>query len=464
MRTRTEKDSLGERQVPVEAYYGIQSVRASENFPVSGIKVHPELVRAYVMIKKAAAVAHMELKLLDEEKGRAIVEAAGDVLSGRLLDQFIVDAYQAGAGTSMNMNTNEVLANRALELLTKPKGDYAFISPNDHVNMSQSTNDTFPTAMHLAILASWKKLEPVIQGLEDSLLAKGEEFKDVIKSGRTHLQDAVPVTMGQEFTAYGVAMRKCRGILKRAEPALCELALGGTAVGTGMNASREYRDLALKKLKALTGFAVSAPEDHRLALQSQMAATMFSSGLKMLALELTRIANDLRLLASGPETGFGEIVLPAVQPGSSIMPGKVNPSMPECLNMVAFQIIGNDTVVSMAQQSGQLELNVMTPVMAHNILQSCDLLINYLPVFTKKCIAGIQANKEKCEWYFYHSTSLATLLNTSIGYLKAAELVKESIKTGKPFAELVVEKGLLTKEQVAELLQPHRVTGYLDPQ
>lgn len=464
MTFRLEKDSLGEKQVPIDAYYGIQSLRASENFPVSGLKVHRELVRAYAMLKKAAAIANVEIKSLDEERGRAIVEAAGEILSGRLLDHFIVDAYQAGAGTSMNMNTNEVLANRGLELLGRPKGDYKFLSPNDHVNMAQSTNDTFPTAMHLAILAAWKGLEPVLLKFEEALLRKGEEFKEIIKSGRTHLQDAVPITLGQEFIAYGTAIRKVRGLLKNAESLLCELALGGTAVGTGMNASLAYRSAALKKLSDFTGWSLKAPDDPRMALQTQIAATVFSGLLKVLALELTRIANDFRLLASGPETGFGEIILPAVQPGSSIMPGKVNPSMPECLNMVAFQVIGNDTVVTMAQQAGQLELNVMAPVMAQNILHSCDLLTNYLPVFTDKCLSGIVANKEKCHWYFYHSTSLATLLNTSIGYLKAAELVKESVKTGKPFGELVVEKGLLTKEQVAELLQPHRVTGYLDHQ
>jgi len=456
------EDSLGERQIPIDAYYGIQTLRATENFPVSGVKIHPELVTAYVQIKKAAAIANMVVGALDEERGRAIVEAANEVLSGQWRDQFVVDAFQAGAGTSTNMNTNEVLANRGLELLGRPKGDYRFLSPNDHVNMAQSTNDTFPTAMHVAVLAAWKKLEPVLQRLEDALLKKGEEFRGVVKSGRTHLQDAVPITLGQEFRAYGMAIRRARRFLKDAESLLCEVALGGTAVGTGLNASLEYRSVALQKLSEFTGWPFRPPEDPRMALQTQMGAMVFSSRLRILAVELIRIANDFRLLASGPETGFGEILLPAVQPGSSIMPGKVNPSMPECLNMVGFQIIGHDTVVMMAQQAGQLELNVMAPVMVHNILQSCDLLVNFLPVFIDKCVSGLSADREQCHWYFYHSTSLATLLNTKIGYLQAAELVKESMKTGKPFPELVVEKGLLTQDQVSELLQPLRVTGFLD--
>jgi aspartate ammonia-lyase len=456
---RVEKDSLGEMEVPREAYYGIQTLRALGNFPVSGLKEHPVFVRGYVFIKKAAALTNMEQGALDEEKGRAIVAACDEVLSGRLMDQFVVDVFQAGAGTSFNMNVNEVLANRALELLGKPKGDYAALSPNDHVNMAQSTNDTFPTAIHVSSLMLLKELNPAIQGLIDALKEKGVEFAQVIKSGRTHLQDAVPVTLGQEFDAWAAALGRALSFMEDAERQLQELALGGTAVGTGLNIRPGYRKAVIIKLSELTGLPLVPAPDAREAMQSRIAAAGLSSSLKLLALELIRIANDLRLLSSGPTTGINEINLPPVQPGSSIMPGKVNPVMAECLNMVAFQVVGNDLTVSMAAQAGQYELNVMMPVMAHNILSSMEILKNFLPLFTRKCITGITANADRCGEYFENSPALATILNPYIGYLKAAEVSKEAVRRGVTIRQIILEKGLLDEKTLNRILDPSSITG-----
>ncbi len=459
MKMRVEQDSLGKKKVPREAYYGIQTARALENFPVTGLRAHPLFVRAYVLIKKAAARTHEKLGVLEAETVRAIVAAADEVLAGKLSDQFVVDVIQAGAGTSFNMNVNEVLANRALEILGEERGCYDRISPNDHVNRSQSTNDTFPTAMHLAALLLLGELMPVLAGLVTAFDKKGEDFSEIIKSGRTHLQDAVPLTLGQEFAAYAAALRKAAQRVEDCRASLLELAIGGSATGTGLNAPPGYREEIVRQLAALTGLPVSGASDLREAMQSRSAVMALSAALRGLCVELTRVANDFRLLSSGPRTGLAEIRLPAVQPGSSIMPGKVNPVMAECLNMVCYQVMGNDTVVSLASQAGQLELNVMMPVMIHNLLQSMEMLKNFLPVFTERCVMGITADAERCRRYFERSVGLATILNTHIGYLAAAELAKESETSGVSVRELILKRGLLTAEQLERILDPDRITG-----
>ncbi len=459
MKMRVEQDSLGKKEVPRKAYYGIQTARALENFPVTGLRAHPFFVRAYVLIKKAAALTHEKLGVLEPELAQPIVAAADEVLAGKLSDQFVVDVIQAGAGTSFNMNVNEVLANRALEILGEERGRYDRISPNDHVNRSQSTNDTFPTAMHLAALIQLEELMPVLESLVAAFEQKAQEFSEMIKSGRTHLQDAVPVTLGQEFAAYAAALRKAVARVQACRASLLELAIGGSATGTGLNAPAGYRDEIVLQLGRLTGLPVTSASDLREAMQSRAAVTALSAMLRGLCVELTRVANDFRLLSSGPRTGLAEIRLPAVQPGSSIMPGKVNPVMAECLNMVCFQVMGNDTVVTFASQAGQLELNVMMPVMIHNLLQSMEMLKNFLPVFTDRCVTGITADPERCRSYFEGSVGLATILNTHIGYLAAAELAKESEASGVSVRELILKRGLLTAEELDRILDPDRITG-----
>jgi aspartate ammonia-lyase len=449
--TRKENDPLGERVIPKDAYFGIQTLRAVENFPVSGIKAPIEFIKAYVLIKKAAALANVQVGWLDAKLGKAINEACEEILLDKLLDQFIVDVFQAGAGTSLNMNVNEVLANRALEILCKPKGDYKTVSPNDHVNMGQSTNDTFPTALHVSVLTG---LQPLLLALDD--LAKAFEVlakknANVLKSGRTHLQDAVPVTFGQEFSAYGSTVASANAELRRRQDNLYSIALGGTATGTGANTHPEYKRIAIEELAKLTGFPLKPANNNFEALQSQRAAQSVSSGLKELALELIRIANDLRLLASGPTTGLNEIILPPVQPGSSIMPGKVNPVMAECLDMVAYQVIGNDLATSMAVQAGQLELNVMTPTIMYNLLFSIQILANYIPAFTKKCVQGIIVNEKRCDQYLEKNPSLATLLAPKIGYLEAAKIAKQSQTENRSVKEIVLEKGLLKLEELEKI-------------
>jgi aspartate ammonia-lyase len=456
---RIEKDSLGDVRVPARAYWGAQTQRALENFPVSGLRVHPALVRAHVMVKLAAARTNRDLGKLDGLSAEMIENACLEVLrDGKLIDQWVVDAFQAGAGTSFNMNTNEVLANRANEILGSALGTYGLIHPNDHVNMSQSTNDTFPTAMHVAALLVWADLEKALAGLADAFAEKGRHFDGIIKSGRTHLQDAVPVRLGQEFAAYGLAVRRAGANLGRALEACRELPLGGSAVGTGLNTHKEYVPKVVAHLAEVSGLDLRPAEDLRLAMQSMAPMAGVSAALRNLALELARIANDLRLLASGPRTGLAEIVLPAVQPGSSIMPGKVNPSLPECLNMIAMQVIGNDATVALAVQAGQLELNVMMPVIAHNVLGSMEILKNFLPVFTGRCASGIKAVIDRCRHYFESSVGLATLLNQHIGYAQAAEVAKESVVTGKTLRELILEKGLMTAEQLDAALDVRHVT------
>jgi aspartate ammonia-lyase len=451
METRKEIDPLGERLIPKDAYYGIQTLRATENFPVSGIKAPLPFIKAYVLIKKSAAIANAQVGWLEEKTAKAIIQACDEVLAGKLLDQFVVDVFQAGAGTSFNMNVNEVLANRALEILGKAKGNYKTVNPNDHVNMGQSTNDTFPTALHVSVLMSLQPLLSALDELADAFYKLGKKYVNVLKSGRTHLQDAVPVTIGQEFNAYGSAIANACAELRKRQENLYSVALGGTATGTGANTHPEYKRIAIAELAKMTGFPLKPASNNFEALQSHRAAQAVSSGLKELALELIRIANDLRLLASGPTTGLNEITLPPVQPGSSIMPGKVNPVMAECLDMVAFQVVGNDLAVSLAVQAGQLELNVMTPVIMYNMLFSIQILSNYIPVFTKKCVQGITVNEKQCSQYLEKNPSLATLLSPYIGYLEAAKIAKQAQTENRSVKEIALEKKLLKPEEIDKI-------------
>jgi aspartate ammonia-lyase len=445
---RVEKDAIGERLVPAGAYYGIQTLRAAENFPVSGIMPKPVFVTATAMVKKAAAMANVELGLLDRKRGAAIIKAADEVVSGLHRGEFFVDVYQAGAGTSHNMNANEVIANRAIEILGGVKGSYSTVHPNDHVNMSQSTNDTMPTALRVACLLSAPELLASLKALQKALERKSVEFNAVIKSGRTHLQDAVPVRLGSEFGSYASSIKNSMARLTAALDGLKHIGLGGTAAGTGINTHPSYRRTALRALSKVSGIKGLKPApDNFEALNGMGDFTAFSSTLKNAALELIRIANDLRLLSSGPRTGLSEITLPAVQPGSSIMPGKVNPVIAEMLDMVGFQVVGFDLTVALAAQAGQLELNVMLPVINYNILQSVEILTTSVGIFAERCVSGIKADRKRCRAYFEGSVGLATALNRFIGYEKAAAIAKESASTGKTVKELVIEKGLFTEKE-----------------
>jgi aspartate ammonia-lyase len=455
---RKESDSLGELELPDDAYYGVQTKRAMINFPVSGIMERKDFIEAYVIIKKAAALANMKLDVLEEDKGEAIVKAADEVLEGKFHNQFMVDVFQAGAGTSFNMNVNEVLANRALEILGKQKGDYQTLSPNDHVNRAQSTNDTFPSASHIACVTTSVSLISALEDLAKAFKKKGEEFRSVPKSGRTHLMDATPLTLGHEFNAYSSALARAKDRIVERRDDLLEIPLGSTAVGTGVNAHPEYRKEVIGNISELTSFQFKPQKDSFEGLQSRAQLAAFSGSLRELALELIRIANDLRLLGSGPTTGLSEIQLPPVQPGSSIMPGKVNPVMAECLNMVAFHVVGNDTAVGLAAQAGQIDLNVFTPVMIHNILESMAILTNYLPVFQKRCVEGIVANEETSRGYLEKNPSLATLLSPKIGYLAAAELAKEASEKGMSVKELALEKGIISKEEAEMIFDLNMIT------
>ncbi len=451
MNTRREKDSLGEKEIPSTAYYGIQTLRAIENFPVSGIRESTELIMAYVNIKKAAAITNMELNSLDKERCDAILKASDDILKGNYLDQFPIDIFQAGAGTSFNMNINEVIANRALEIMGKQRGQYEYLSPNDHVNRSQSSNDTFPTASHIAIIHKADILQNVITNLGVSLKNKGKEFIKIPKSGRTHMMDAMPVTIGDEFIAYGCAIIRSGSRINQRRNDLLEVAIGGTATGTGINTPLFYRENVIKNLSEITNLDLKPATNSHEALQSRSQMSAFSGSLRELAMELIRIANDLRLMGSGPTAGLGDIILPPVQPGSSIMPGKVNPVIAECLNMISYQIIGNDTVVSLAAQAGQLELNVMTPVIAYNILESLKLLNNYLPVFQSRCINGISVEESNLTNTAGINPSLATLLSPKIGYLKAAEISKEAMENKESIKDIAVKRGILSQDEADKL-------------
>jgi len=452
MSFRIDKDSLGKVNVPSAAYYGPFTARAINQYKVTGQKAHINLVRAFAMIKRSAALANKELKVLDAEKARAIAKACDEILAGKLLDQFVVEAINSGAGTAFNMNANEVIANRALEILGKKKGGYETISPNDHVNMSQSSNDTFPTAMHVAILLNMKETVASLDRLIVSLQKKAKKFSGIAKIGRTHLMDAIPVTLGAEFEQYAYSLRQARTMLVQSMDGLRYVGLGGTAVGTGANAPKGYRQLAIRNLSKISELDLKPSGNMFYSLQSKLDVASCSSALRNLAIELTKISNDIRLMASGPTAGLAEILIPAVHAGSSIMPGKVNPSLAECLNMVCFNVIGNDVSVAMAAQAGQFELNVMLPGMLKCVLDSTDMLKNFLPIFAANMVDGIEANKEKLESYVEKSPVLVTLLNPYIGYLKAAEIYKESLKTDKSIRELVLAKKLMTKEQLDKAL------------
>ena len=456
--TRTERDSLGVVQVPAKAYYGPETARAVENFPISGITPLPEFIRATVLVKKAGAEAHLSLNLMDRNVGQAIVSAADEILSGALHDQFVVDVFQAGAGTSHNMNANEVLANRAIELLGGQKGDYKLVSPHDHVNMGQSTNDAFPTFMRVASVMMAKPLIEAISSLQKTLVEKAEEFDHIVKSGRTHLQDAGAIRVGQEFAAWASIVADDLKTIESAREKLLELNLGGTAVGTGLNADPRYVELAVKNLSRYTGFPFRVARNYAALMQSMADFVEFSGALRTLSVDLTKIANDLRLMSSGPVAGIGEISLPAVQPGSSIMPGKVNPSIAEMLNMVCFEVIGNDTTVMMAAQAGQLELNVMMPVIAYDLTQSLMILTNAVGVFTERLVKGVETNEERCAVLLEKSAGIALALNPFIGYEKAAEVAKEALARGVPLRDVVLEKGLLSREQLDDILDPYAMT------
>jgi aspartate ammonia-lyase len=460
---RIEKDSLGQHEVPFHAYYGIQTQRAVENYPISGYRAHPQLIRAMGMIKKAAATANLELKLISEKRAKAIQRAAEEVIGGKWDAEFVVDVYQAGAGVSFHMNVNEVIANRAIEFLGGKRGDYELCHPNDHVNCSQSTNDVFPTAMRLASAFLIEDVLRTTADLAKSFSRKAGAFDRILKSGRTHLMDAVPIRLGQEFAAYAAAMRRCEGVLEYALGLLREVGLGGSAVGTGVNTHPKYQKLVVRHLRRISGQALRATDDLRYAMQSNLAMSVASSALRNLALELIRISNDLRLLSSGPNTGLAEIELPALQPGSSIMPGKVNPVMAELTAMVGFQAVGTDLVTALAVQAGQLELNVMMPAMAWNVLHSAEILKNTIHVFATKCVDGISANEARCLYYANATISIAAALNPYIGYAAAAEIAKESVKSGRPVAEIALERNLLDAVTLHEILDPMRMTTPMAP-
>src|SRR5271169_6303529 len=461
--TRSEKDSLGHKEIPADVYYGIQTARAVENFPISGLRAHPTLIRAIAMVKEAAALANRELGLVDEKTANAIIEAAKEVQHGKWDEHFVVDVFQAGAGVSFHMNSNEVIANRASELLGGKLGEYKHAHPNDHVNYGQSTNDVFPTAMRLATLLELQRLYTALDGLVAALNAKGKEFHPILKSGRTHLMDAVPMRLGQEFTAYAAAIARARKSIAQQAELLRELGLGGSAVGTGINTHPDYREKAIANLARISGQSLMPVDDMRYAMQSNLAMSSVSAALRNLALEVIRISNDLRLLASGPNTGLAEINLPALQPGSSIMPGKINPVMAELAAMVSFQVVGYDTTVALAVQAGQLELNVMMPTMAYSVLTSLTIMTNMLRQLTEFCIKGITVNELRTRFYVQSTVSLATALNPYIGYAKAAEIAKESVASGKSIIEIARSRGELTEEQIKEILDPARMTEPVRP-
>lgn len=448
---RIERDTLGEIEVPDQAYYGAQTQRALNNFKASGRTFPEEFIKAYLQLKSACARANADCGKLDQSRKDAIVEACGraETMTG----QFIVDVFQAGAGTSFNMNVNEVVANLAAEILEKPKGDYSYIHPNDHVNMSQSSNDTFPTVSHITAVWKTDRLLEILQDLLNAFKEKSGEFSGIIKSGRTHLMDATPVTMGDEFGAYASALERCAELLKDGRELLLEVPLGTTATGTGANTPEGFKDIATNYLSGLTGLTLRCAENPFESLQSRFRLSVYSGYLSVLAQELNRIANDLRLLNSGPSAGIAEIELPPLQPGSSIMPGKVNPVMAECLNMICFRISGNHITVSEASQAGQLELNVMTPVMTHSILESLELLINFLPDFQKLCLEGIVVNKQRCKDLLLLNPSLATLLATEIGYDRAAKLARDALEKRVPVPELAVQEGLISKARAESIFK-----------
>ena len=455
---RTEKDPLGPKQVPADALYGVQTLRARENFPISGLAPLWPFVVAQVWIKKAAALTHKETGRLDPRLADAIVAAAGEVLAGRHTDQFVVDPYQAGAGTSHNMNVNEVLANRANELLGGERGTYTPVHPNDHVNMAQSTNDTIPTNIRLACLSQLDALTGAFETLRDALADKGREFDHIVKAGRTHLQDAMPIRLGQEFTAYAGSVDRGLRRVREAADYLRDLGIGGSAVGTGVTVEKEYPALMVKHLREISRLDLRVGADRIQLMQSMGDPAGFSASLRVLAIDLSKIASDLRLMVMGPRTGIDEIKLPAVQPGSSIMPGKINPSIPEMVNQVCFQVMGLDTTVSISAEHGQLELNVMMPVIAFNLLLSMRILTSAARIFAERTVAGIEANEDMCAYWVERSAALATALMPHIGYAKAAELSKQSVKEGVLVRDMVKRDRLLPADEIDEVLDLRKMT------
>ena len=454
MKYRSDEDSLGTVKIPSDAYYGPFTGRAIKQYNVTGQKPHPYLIKSFVMIKRSAAIANMRTKTLDRKQGNAVVKACDKILiRGNYQDQFVVDMINSGAGTAFNMNTNEVIANVALTILGKKLGQYEFLHPNDHVNMSQSSNDTYPTAMNMSILFALNSLLPKTDKLTRSLAKKAKQFSKYKKIGRTHLMDALPVTLGSEFDAYVTSITKAYNAIISSKKQLEQVALGGTAVGTGANTPKGYRKKVILELSKISKLGLVEQKNMQYSLQSKFAVANTSSAIRNLAIELGKISNDIRLMASGPVAGFGELEIPAVHAGSSIMPGKVNPSLAECMNMICFSVIGNDTTVAFAAQAGQLELNVMLPVMLKSVLDSTDMLTNFLPIFTVNLIDGLDANKKKLQANIEKSPVIVTLLAPKIGYQKSAELFKESMKTGKTIRDLVISKKLMTKKQVESLLK-----------
>jgi aspartate ammonia-lyase len=458
MQFRTERDPLGDFQVPVDAYYGVQTARAASNFRISDLRAPADLIVATVLVKKAAAEANVALGRLDARVGKAIVQAADEIQSGKLRDQFVVDVYQAGAGTSHNMNTNEVIANRASEILGGKRGEYTLVHPNDHVNMGQSTNDVFPTATRIALLLGHKALVESARALGHSFAHKVGAFEHVLKVGRTHLQDAVPMTLGQEFGGYAACLQSGADDVQHAGEQLKELNLGATAVGTGLNAGDDYTRLAVAALGKLIGVDVRPAANRFRVTQSMGDVLAYSSAMRRLAVELGKVASDLRLLSSGPRAGIAEIVLPAVQPGSSIMPGKVNPSIPEMVNQVCFQVIGCDATICTAAEAGQLELNVMMPVIAWNAIHASTILRNAMTTLRTHCVEGITADEARCRELMDRSTAVATALSPYIGYAKTAEVAKESVKTGKPIREIVLERHLIDSKELDHILSAEAMT------
>ena len=459
MATRVERDPLGELHVAADAYYGVQTQRAVENFPISGLKAPPALVAATVLIKQACARANLAVGRLDRSIADAIVQAADEIIGGKLRDQFVVDVYQAGAGTSHNMNTNEVLANRAAEILGEPRGTYKRVHPNDHVNMGQSTNDVFPTATRVSLLLVLPELLASATHLAEALEAKATAFAAILKTGRTHLQDAVPITLGQEFGGYAANVRHALRELERAAESLHELNLGATALGTGLNAGDDVTRQAVANLANATGLRLEPARNRFRVTQSMGDVLAYSGSLRRLAVEVDTIASALRLLASGPRAGIAEVLLPAVQPGSSIMPGKVNPSVPEMVNQVCQQVFGCDAAILASAAAGQLELNVMMPVMAWNALHATAILGNAMRVFADRCVSGIAADEARCRELLDRSTAVATALSPYIGYAQTADIAKTAVKTGRSIADIVRERKLLPEEKLAQILSPEEMTS-----
>ena len=458
MEFRVEKDSIGTKDVPENVYYGVQSLRAAENFHITGLNMHPEIINSLAYIKKAAAITNCEAGLLDKRRTQAIVQACDEILEGKFREDFIVDPIQGGAGTSLNMNANEVIANRAIEILGGKKGDYSVVNPNDHVNCGQSTNDVIPTAGKMTSLRLLKKLKKQLLRLHSALEQKADEFDSVIKMGRTQLQDAVPIRLGQEFKAYSVAILRDLNRMDKAMDEMRTLNMGGTAVGTGLNADESYLQRIVPNLSEISGMDLVQAYDLIDATQNLDSFVAVSGAVKACAVTLSKIANDLRLMSSGPRAGFGEINLPAKQNGSSIMPGKVNPVIPEVVNQVAFNAIGNDMTITMAAEAGQLELNAFEPIIFYCLFQSIDTIAYAVNTFVDNCVIGITANETRCRYFVENSVGIITAICPYVGYQKAAEIAKEAIKTGESVRKLIIEKGLLTKEQMDEIMDPVQMT------